>query len=87
MDLHSFCYQYLNLNRTIYRKLARGVGEQRAEEERIVSNCVNFVVLRSDNHSAANCNIVCLLKFYSDNLICVHEYAFRYNRSKFNSTL
>ena len=63
------------------------MGEERAEQESLVSDYGDCFYLRLDNHPTAICNIVCLQMFFSDSLICVHEYAFRYNKSKFNSTL
>ena len=63
------------------------MGEDRAEQESTVSDHGDSVYLRSDSHLTANCNIVCLQMFFSDSLICVHEYVFGYIKFKFNSTL
>ena len=62
------------------------MGEDRAEQEFRVSRYGDSTYSRSESHPTANCNIVCLKMFFSDNLICVHDYAFRYNKFKFNST-
>jgi hypothetical protein len=63
------------------------MGKQRAEQQGTASGYGDGIHLISDKYSTALCNIVCLQILYSDNLICVHEYAFRYNKSTFNSTL
>jgi hypothetical protein len=63
------------------------MGEEIAEQDSIVSDHGDSIYLRSDSHPTANCKIVCLQMFYSDNLIFVHEYAFGYNKSKSDSTL
>jgi hypothetical protein len=63
------------------------MGEDRAEQESTVNDHSDYIYMRSDNRSTALFNIVCLQMFCSDNLICAHEYAFGYNKFKFNSTL
>ena len=66
------------------------MGEQRAVRDGIVGNQVDGIYLGLDGldgHLSAISNIICLRTFYPDNLICAHEYAFGYNKCKFNSTL
>jgi hypothetical protein len=62
------------------------MGEDSAEQEFRVSRYGASTYSKSESHSAARSNSVCLQMFFSDNLICVHDYAFRYNKFKFNST-
>ena len=63
------------------------MGEQRAVREGIVSNQVDGIYWGLDGHLSDVSNIIRLLTFYPDNLICAHEDAFGYNKCKFNSTL
>jgi hypothetical protein len=63
------------------------MGEQRAVREGIVSNQVDGIYWGLDSHLSTINKIVFLRTFCPDNLMFAHEYAFGYNKFKFDSIL